>query len=69
MSGDSRNYGPNIKDVVDERRREFAMETLNKRCLTLGFHNRVLQVLPPLWEFLKITVKHLIKNGYIGNQR
>ena len=42
---------------------------MKKSCFTLEFHNGVLQWLPPLLAFLKMTVNHLIENWYIGNQR
>ena len=35
---------------------------VNKRCLSLGFHNGMLQVLTTLWELLKINVKQMIEN-------
>ena len=42
---------------------------MNKMHLDLGLHNGILQVLPPLWVFPKMTVMQLIKNGYVGNHR
>ena len=51
VSKDSRNDGPHIQDVVDNWRRERAREIINKRCLTLGFHNGVIQVMPHIWAF------------------
>ena len=33
--------------------------------MTLGFHNGMLRVLPPLWDFLKMTMKYLIEIGML----
>ena len=60
MSGDSRNYG------VGKWRRDRAREKPKKRRLTLGFHNGKLQVLAPLWWFMKMNVKQMIKIGMLG---
>ena len=51
------------------RSRESSREIVKKSCFNLEFHNGVLQWLPPLLAFLKMTVNHLIENWYIGNQR
>ena len=50
-------------------RREREREIVNKRRLTLGLNNGMLKVFPPLWEFPKMTLKKLIENWYVGNQR
>ena len=47
--GDSRKYGPGVQVIVGKRRGERERDIVNKRYLTLGFHNGMLQVLPPLW--------------------
>ena len=66
---DIRNYGPEVQVVVGKCSRYMPREIVNNSCLTLGFHNGVLKVLPPIWEFPKMTLKQLIKNCYVGNQR
>ena len=68
-SSDSRDDGTHIQYVVDKRRMDRSMEIVNKGCLTLGFHNGMLQVFPSLWAFPKNTAKKLIKNWYVENQR
>ena len=56
VSGDSRNDMNQIKVVVGKRRRERERRIVKMICLTIGFHNGMLQVLPPLWAFSKMTV-------------
>ena len=69
MIGDSRNYVTKVQVVVGKRSRDRAMYIENNRRLDLGSHNDMLQVFPTLWKFPKMTVKHLIKNWHVGNQR
>ena len=56
VSGDSDNDVPQVKVVVCKQSREGGTVTVKNICLTLGFHNGMLQVLPPLWAFSKMTV-------------
>ena len=42
---------------------------LKKRKLTVGFHHGSLQVVPVYWKFPNMTIKHLIDNWFIGNER
>ena len=48
------NDGYHIQDVVYKRSIEGSREIVKKRCLTLGFHNEILQVFPPLFSFQKL---------------
>ena len=54
---------------MGKQRRERSRDIVKNMCLTLGFQNRKLQVLPPILEFPKMNVKQMIKNLYVGNQR
>ena len=65
----SRNGGPEVQVLVGKRRRERERETEKESCLNLWLNNGKLQVLPTLWEFLKMKVKQMIKTWYVGNQR
>ena len=69
VRGDSINDCPHFQVVVGKKRRDREREIVKKRGLKLGFPNGMLQVLPPLWEITKMTVKNLINNWYVGNQR
>ena len=40
-----------------------------KRKLTVGFHHGRLQVVPVYWTFTNMTIKQLIDNWFIGNER
>ena len=42
---------------------------LKKRKLTVGFHHGRLQVVPVYWTFPNITIKQLIENWFIGDER
>ena len=42
---------------------------LKKRKLTVGFHHGRLQVVPVSWKFPNMTIKQLIDNWFIGNER
>ena len=42
---------------------------MKRRRLYVGFHNGKLQVLPPLWDFPKMTDKQLIDNWYVGDKK
>ena len=42
---------------------------LKKRKLTVGFHHGRLQVVPVYWTFPKMTIKQLIDNWFIKNER
>ena len=59
---DIRNDGTEVKVVVGKWVRDRERGILKKRYLALGFHNGMLQVLPTLWEFPKMSVKQLIEN-------
>ena len=43
--------------------------SLQKRKLTVGFHHGRLQVVPVYWTFSNMTIKQLIENWSIGNER
>ena len=42
---------------------------LKKRKLTVGFHHGSLQVVPVYWTFSNMTIKQLIDNWFIENER
>ena len=42
---------------------------MKRRRLSVGLHNGELQVLPPLWDFPKMTAKQLIDNWYVGDKK
>ena len=42
---------------------------LEKRRLTVGFHHGHLQVVPVYWTFPNMTIKQLVDNWFIGNER
>ena len=42
---------------------------MKRRRFSIGFHNGKLQVLPPLWDFPKMTAKQLIDNWCVGDNK
>ena len=71
---ESENVGTEfvISEVEEIRRKErikSARKKLENRRLTMGYHNGRLQVLPVYWEFPKMTMKQLIDNWFVGNEK
>ena len=66
------NNGP-IQDatraLVSTRTRTIQDALLSSRRLRMGYHHGRLQVLPPKWQFPKMTIKQLVDNWYIGNKK
>ena len=66
------NDGP-IQDasraLVNTRTRTIQDALLSSRRLRMGYHHGCLQVLPPKWQFPKMTIKQLVDNWYIGNKK
>ena len=55
--------------LVNSRTRTIQEALLSSRRLTMGYHHGQLQVLPPKWTFLKMNIKQLVDNWYIGSKK
>ena len=58
-----------IRSIIDRINQERVSEMIKKRNLTVGYHGRHINILPPLLKFTKVTCNNLIDDLLIGNKR
>ena len=58
-----------VRSIMLRRRQISEKRVMKWRRISVGFHNRKLQVLPPLCYFPKITAKKIIENRYVGDKK